>query len=111
MFTGVILRLYWDNGEENGNYYNGLYVHRKRSQQPQHRSIKEQENCACKARRSGMTAQSHQLQQRRPNLYSQGHGDFVNGLMMGIIVVNMWLMGLLTYLLSPHDPPNSSERQ
>ena len=24
-FTGYILGLYWDNGKENGNYYNGLY--------------------------------------------------------------------------------------
>ena len=22
---GVILRLYWDNGKENGNYYNGIW--------------------------------------------------------------------------------------
>ena len=22
---GTILGLYWDNGKENGNYYNGLY--------------------------------------------------------------------------------------
>ena len=24
-YIGVILGLYWDNGKENGNYYNGLY--------------------------------------------------------------------------------------
>ena len=24
-FIGVILGLYWDNGKENGNYYNGFY--------------------------------------------------------------------------------------
>ena len=25
-YIGVILELYWDNGKENGNYYNGLYI-------------------------------------------------------------------------------------
>ena len=25
VYIGVILGLYWDNGKENGNYYNGLY--------------------------------------------------------------------------------------
>ena len=24
-YIGNILGLYWDNGKENGNYYNGLY--------------------------------------------------------------------------------------
>ena len=25
MCVGYILGIYWDNGKENGNYYNGLY--------------------------------------------------------------------------------------
>ena len=25
-YVGVMLGLYWENGKENGNYYNGLYI-------------------------------------------------------------------------------------
>ena len=25
VYIGIILGLYWDNGKEDGNYYNGLY--------------------------------------------------------------------------------------
>ena len=37
--------------------------------------------------------------------YLEGHGDLVSRLIMGIIGVIIWVIGLLSYLLSPHDPP------
>ena len=38
--------------------------------------------------------------------YLEGQGDLVNRLVMWIIRVTIWVMGLLTYLLSPPDPPS-----
>ena len=40
--------------------------------------------------------------------FLEGHGDLISGLIMGIIGVIIWLIGFLTYLLSPHDPPSST---
>ena len=38
--------------------------------------------------------------------YSEGQGDIVNGLILGKSRVTIWVIGLLTYLLSPTDPPS-----
>ena len=37
-------------------------------------------------------------------MYLEGHGDLVSRLIMGIFLVITWLIGLLTYLVSPHYP-------
>ena len=42
------------------------------------------------------------------NNYLGGQGDLVTRLMMVIIGVTIWLVGaILTYLLSPPDPPST----
>ena len=38
--------------------------------------------------------------------YLEGHEDSASKLTMGIIEVIILLIGLLTYVLSPHDPPS-----
>ena len=38
--------------------------------------------------------------------YLEGQGDLVSRLIRGITRVIMWVLGLLTYLLSPPDPPS-----
>ena len=38
--------------------------------------------------------------------YLGGQGDLVSGLIRGITGVTIWVIGLLTYLLSPRDPPS-----
>ena len=42
----------------------------------------------------------------RVSIYLEGQEDLVNGLLMGITRVTMWVIGFLTYLLSPADPPS-----
>ena len=42
--------------------------------------------------------------------YLEGQGDLVSGLIKGINRVTMWVIGLLTYLLSPPDPPSIDSR-
>ena len=36
----------------------------------------------------------------------EGQGDFVSRLIIGMIKVTIWVIGFLTYLLSPHDSPS-----
>ena len=36
----------------------------------------------------------------------EGQGDLLGGLIMGVIRVAIWILGLVTYLLSPPDPPS-----
>ena len=38
--------------------------------------------------------------------YLEGQGDLVSRFIMGIIGVTLWVMGFLTFLLSPPDPPS-----
>ena len=46
------------------------------------------------------------MEARRLIVYLEGQGDLVSRLTMGIIGVTIWVLGLLTYLLSPPDPPS-----
>ena len=42
--------------------------------------------------------------------YLEGQGDLVSRFIMGIIGVTLWVMGFLTFLLSPPDPPSKDSR-
>ena len=49
-------------------------------------------------------AQAHRVFPSR--VYLEGHWDLVSRLVMGMIGVTIWVTGVITYLLSPHDPPS-----
>ena len=48
-----------------------------------------------------------ELRPKRPmtSSYSEGQGDLVSRLIMGVRRVVIWIIGVLTYLPSPPDPP------
>ena len=41
-------------------------------------------------------------------MHLEGQGDLASRSIMGIIRVTIWVIGLLTYLLSPRDSPSRS---
>ena len=42
------------------------------------------------------------------SLYLGGQGDLVSRLVRGIVRVTMWVIGVINYLLSPHNPPSTA---